>query len=60
MIEDLIRRRTIGSQITMHHMEEIIIGVYRYTQALHGEVASLRLRIGELQQVVEGDADGRG
>lgn len=66
-IQDLIWRRDRSSQITMRHLEEIIIGMHRHaqaldseTQALKGEVASLRLRVGELQQVVEGDADGRG
>lgn len=56
-IQDLVRRRMIGSQITMSHLEEIVIAMYRHTQALQVEVEALRLRLDAMQMA---DVDGRG
>lgn len=59
-IQDLIWRRDRNSQITMRHLEEIIIGMHRHTQALQVEVEVLKLRVYTIDQTLKDDTDGRG
>lgn len=60
MIQDLIARRAISRQVTMHHLEEIIIGIHRDTQALRAEVEVLKVQIYTINQTLKDDVDGRG